>query len=282
MTDLNGTILVIGGTGNIGRRLVDFLHGQPLRVFARRAAALLPPGTDVVRGDLGEPGSLAAALGGVDRVFLLWPSLDADGIDGVVNALAKGGVRHVVYVSALQVTDDNRRTIGVWGEVEQAVVDAGLGHTFLRASGLATNTLGWAPAVRAGEPVRIPYPGARRSLVHEADIAAVAAAALTEGKKHVGRSYVLTGPAAVSQADQVAAIGDAIGRRIEVTEQPHDEARAAMTAWATPEWADNALAYWASLVDHPEPVTSDVEDILGRPALSFRRWAADHVADFSA
>ncbi|GIF70252.1 nucleotide-diphosphate-sugar epimerase [Asanoa ishikariensis] len=280
------TILVTGGTGNIGRHLVDHLHAgrAPFRVLARRpaaAAALLPPGTAIQPGDLNDPASLEKALsGGVDRVFLLWPSLSPDGIKGVVEALTHAGVRHVVYVSAMQVTDDNRRTIGVWGAVEQAVVDADLDHTFLRASGFATNTLGWAAAIRAGEPVRIPYPLAQRSLIHEADIAAVAAVALTgDGQQ---RSHVLTGPAAISQADQVAAIGAAIGRPVRCVEQDPAEARAAMAEWADPAWAEQAVAYWASLVDRPEPVTRTVDELLGRPAHSFRQWAVDHADDFTA
>ncbi|SNT65560.1 Uncharacterized conserved protein YbjT, contains NAD(P)-binding and DUF2867 domains [Asanoa hainanensis] len=277
------TILVTGGTGNIGRHLVDHLHAgkTAFRVLARRPAAakaLLPTGTDVHPGDLNDPVSLAAALTGVDQVFLLWPSLSPDGIENVVAAFADAGVRHVVYVSAMQVTDDNRRTIGVWGQVEQAVVDAGLGHTFLRASGFATNTLGWAASVRAGEPVRIPYPEARRSLIHEADIAAVAAVALA-GEQPRG-SCVLTGPRAISQADQLAAIGAATGQRVRYAEQPPDEARAAMATWAEPAWAEQAVAYWASLVDRPEPVTHTVEEILDRPARTFRQWADDHVDDF--
>ncbi|MEV4532941.1 NAD(P)H-binding protein [Asanoa sp. NPDC049518] len=278
------TILVTGGTGNIGRHLVDHLHrgGTPFRVMARRPSDVLPPGTAFHQGDLTDPPSLAAALSdGVDRVFLLWPSLSPHGIQGVVAALRQAEVRHVVYVSAMQVTDDNRRTIGVWGSVEQAVVDAGLGHTFLRVSGLATNTLGWAPAIRAGEPVRIPYPMAKRSLIHEADIAAVAAVALTDSG-HTARSHVLTGPGVISQAEQVAAIAAATGRPVNYVDQDPGEARAAIAEWAEPEWADQALAYWASLVDHPEPVTRTVEEVLGRPARSFGQWAADHAGDFTA
>ncbi|HTF10368.1 MAG TPA: NAD(P)H-binding protein [Asanoa sp.] len=279
---MTNTILVTGGTGNIGRHLVEHLRaaGADHRVLARRpaAAALLPPGTDVALGDLTEPSSLAAALAGIDRVFLLWPLLRSDGIDGVAKALADAGVRSVVYVSALHVTDDDRRAAGVWGEVEQAIIDAGLDHTFLRASGFATNALSWAPAIRRGETVRLPSPLARRSLVHEADIAAVAAAVLTGD--HYGRSYVLTGPAAISQADQIAAIGAAIGRAVPFAEQPREEARAEMLAWGQPAFIDQALDYWASLVDRPEPVTRTVEEILGRPARDFRGWAGDHLDDF--
>ncbi|MEV4622054.1 NAD(P)H-binding protein [Asanoa sp. NPDC049573] len=279
MTD---TILVTGGTGNIGRHLVDLLRaaGADHRVLARRpgAAALLPPGTEVVSGDLTDPGGLVTALAGVDRVFLLWPFLTSDGIEGVAKAMADAGVRLVVYVSSLNVTDDNRRTAGVWGEVEQAIIDAGLGYTFLRGGGFATNTLTWAPAIRRGETVRLPSPLARRSLVHEADLAEVAAAALTGD--HAGRSYVLTGPAALSQADQLAAIGAVLGRPVEFAEQHRAEARAEMLTWGNAAFVDHALDYWESLVDRPEPVTNAVREILGRPARDFRTWAADHADDF--
>ncbi|WP_203714942.1 SDR family oxidoreductase [Asanoa siamensis] len=276
------TILVTGGTGNIGRRLVDRLLATTtdFRVLVRRAGTEqhLPPGTAVVHGDLRDPGGLATALRSVDRVFLLWPSLRPDGVEDLAATLAHAGVRHVVYVSALHVTDDNRD--GVWGAVEQALIDAGIGHTFLRVSGLATNTLGWATAIRAGEPVRVPYPLAKRSLIHEADVADVAAAALTDPEHHIGRSHRLTGPAVISQADQVAAIGVAIGRPVQVVAQEPDEARTALAAMAGVAWADQALAYWASLVDHPEPVTATVAEILGRPAHPFERWAVDHADDF--
>ena len=281
MTD---TILVTGGTGNIGRNLVAELRdaGADFRVMSRRpaaAAALLPPGTTVVPGDLTDIESLDRALAGVDTVFLLWPFLGSDGIKDVVATIA-AHARRVVYVSALHVTDDDPRAAGVWGEVEHAITEAGLDHTFLRASGFATNTLAWAGAVRDHGSVRIPYPMAKRSLIHEGDIAAVAARVLTESG-HSGRSYVLTGPAAISQADQVAAIGEAVGRPVDLAAQPPDEARAEMLTWGDAPFVDHALAYWASLETTPEPVTTTVQEILGWPARTFAEWARDHADDFT-
>jgi ketosteroid isomerase-like protein len=67
-----------------------------------------------------------------------------------------------------------------------------------------------------------------------------------------------------------------------VVEQPLDEARAEVAEWTDPSFADNALRYWAGLVDEPEPVTGTVEEITGRPARPFATWAADHADDFRA
>jgi uncharacterized protein YbjT (DUF2867 family) len=214
MTDIN-QILVIGATGNIGRQVVAGLHarGSAVRALSRHPAmaSALPDGVELVAGDLTDPDSLQHALTGVDAVFLLWPFLSADGAPAVVEAVA-GHARRVVYVSAMSVRDDRSPAEnGVWGQVEDAIRRTDLDWTFLRASGFATNTFEWAPAIRTGQPVRIPYLAAARSLLHERDIADVAVRALTE-PGHAGAAYVLTGPAAITQAEQVRILAAVGGR----------------------------------------------------------------------
>lgn len=265
------TILVIGATGNIGRHVVTGLRerGHDVRALSRH------PGDGAVAGDLTRPETLRGALSGVDSVFLLWPFLSADGAREVLDVIAHHA-RRVVYVSALSVQD---RPEGVWAEVENAIRDTGLEWTFLRPGGLATNTLAWADAVRAGQPVRLPYAEASRSLIHERDIADVAVSALTEDR-HVGRAYPLTGPAALTQAEQVRILGEVAGRPATVWEITDDEARADMLAWGDEAFVDSALAYWRSLVDTPEPVLGTVEEVTGHPARTFTQWARDHAGDF--
>ncbi len=274
-------ILVFGATGNIGRHVVTGLldRGAAVRTVSRSpVAGGRPAGVEAVAGDLRAPDTLESALSGVDAVFLLWPFLTADGIEPVAKAIA-GHARHVVHVSALHVRDDRTPAEnGVWGQVEDAVRRNSPEWTFLRPGGFATNTLEWVPAIRAGRPVRMPHPRAARSLIHEADIAEVAVRALTEGG-HAGEAYVLTGPEAITQAEQVRVLGEVAGRPGRVEEISPEEARADMLAWADPAFADSALAYWASLVDNPEPVTTTVAEITGTPARTFERWARDHADD---
>jgi uncharacterized protein YbjT (DUF2867 family) len=174
---------------------------------------------------------------------------------------------------------------GVWGAVERAIGHHAQRWTFLRAGGFATNTLGWAEGIRSRGVVRWSYGAAARSLIHERDIADVAVAALTDdkqaGAKHAGAKYVLTGPAAVTQADQVRIIGEATGRPVRWEEAPAAETAELLTAFTGDRaFADHAVAYWASLVTEPEPVTGDVEHVTGHPARSFREWAHDHAGDF--
>lgn len=268
-------ILVTGATGTVGRHVVEGLRGGDVivRALSRQPdRAGFQPDVELAEGDLTDADSLHDAAKGTDGVFLLWPSFDPAAADRAVGVLA-GYADRIVYLSAM-----NAEHGGVWGAVEQAVERSGVRWTFLRAGGFAKNTLEWAGQIRAGDVVRIPYPGAGRSLIHERDIAAVAVRALLD-EGHDGRKYVLTGPSVVTMADQVRLIGAAVGRPLQPVEQPYDEARAELRE-TFGDGADGALAYWASLVENPEPVTRTVEDVTGTPARSFREWTTDHAGDF--
>jgi uncharacterized protein YbjT (DUF2867 family) len=193
---------------------------------------------------------------------------------------ATGNVgQHVV--SATAVRDDRElKENGIWGEIEQLIEQSGLAWTFLRASGFAANTLAWADQIRDEGLVRWPYGGAARSLIHERDIADVAVRALTDDG-HAGAKYVLTGPAAVTQAEQVRIIGEVTGHPVRWEELSPEVARQQLlAAWGDPGFVDHALDTWAGLVTEPEQVTRTVQEITGSPARTFREWATDHAADF--
>jgi uncharacterized protein YbjT (DUF2867 family) len=277
------TILVTGATGNVGRHITAQLSdaGVTVRALSRDPApGRLPAGVTAVAGDLTRPDSLRNAAAGADAAFLLWPSIRADGAQEAVAALA-GQARHIVYLSAISVHDGAPpEENGIWGRLERAVERSGASWTFLRAGGFATNTLAWAGQIRSAGVVRWAYGAAARSLIHERDIADVAVRALTDGK-HEGMKYVLTGPQAITQADQARIIGEAIGVPTRWEEAPADEIRELLASVTGDRaFADHALDYWASLIVRPEPVTRTGPEITGRPARTFREWAQDHAADF--
>jgi uncharacterized protein YbjT (DUF2867 family) len=122
---------------------------------------------------------------------------------------------------------------------------------------------------------------ARRSLIHEKDIAAVAVEALCNSA-HVEKCYTLSGPEQLTQIDQVERIGIAIGRSLTYVDvEPALAREELIKSWGSAAFVDAALQGWAAMVDTPEPITSTVAEILGRPPLSFSHWAQDHVADFA-
>ncbi len=275
-------ILVVGATGNVGREVVSQLLdvGVAVRAMTRDPdTAELPAGVDVVRGDLSDPVALEARLDGVDAVFLIWPFVAVqqatDLAPVVMDAIARHA-RRIVYLSAHAAEQPGT----FWAIVEDAIEGSGAEWTFLRPSGFAANTRMWAEQIDRGDVVRWPYGAAARSLIHERDIAAVAVRALIE-EGHAGARYVLTGPTTVTQAEQVRAIGQAIGRPLRWEEVPPGAVRDDLAAAiGDASFADGALDAWAGFVEEPELVTSTVQDVTGEPARTFGQWATDHAADF--
>jgi uncharacterized protein YbjT (DUF2867 family) len=110
-------------------------------------------------------------------------------------------------------------------------------------------------------------------------VAAVAARTLYE-EGHTGGDYVLTGPEALSQAEQVRIIGNVLGRRITFQELSPDEFRNETEgSWPRPA-VDMLLNAWSATMGTPAYVTSTVSDILGSTR-SFRQWVTDHATAFT-
>lgn len=286
MTDRN-TVLVTGATGNVGRHLVSELldAGAAVRAMTRSPeTADLPSGVEVAYGDLSAPETLAEPLDGVGTVFLLFPTLAAERTAPASVTTIARHARRVVYLSSAGVRESSERPKDPinrsHADMEQLIEDSGLEWTFLRAGGFAGNTLGWASGIRTDGVVRAPFAAAGRSLIHERDIAAVAARVLT-GDGHGGAKYVLTGPEVLTQVEQVHTIGAAIGRTLRYEEIPPEEALRQMIDDGLPhEFADGILNAHAGMVTEPEQVTTTVEEITGKPARTFREWATDHATDF--
>ncbi|MEY9876251.1 uncharacterized protein YbjT (DUF2867 family) [Streptacidiphilus sp. MAP12-33] len=275
-------ILVTGATGNVGRRALELLveQGHKVRALTRDPQrAQLPEGVDVVAGDLADPATLDAALDGAEAVFLF--AVPGSG-PGFVAAAEAAGVRRVVLLSSGAVEDADLASgpiAAYHADIEQALRGSSLEWTFLRPDVFAANSLMWAGQTQGGDVVRGAYAGATGAPIHEADIAAVAAAVLT-GDGHAQQVYRLTGPESLTHADQARIMGDALGRPISYQELPAEVVREAMSAHVPGPILDGILHAWSSSVDRPAPVTGEVERITGRPARSYRDWVLDHAAAF--
>ncbi|MBM7784656.1 NAD(P)H-binding protein [Tenggerimyces flavus] len=270
------TTLVIGATGHVGRPLVAELSSRQVAVRAlvrRPDAAGLPAGVELVAGDLADLASVSAAAAGVDRVFLVWPFTTSEGFGAVLDALGSD-VRRLVYLSSAG-------SVPFHDEVEALIAQSGLSWTFLRPSGFAVNTLGWAAGIQAGE-VRLPYGAAARPLIDERDTAAVGVRALLE-PGHAGKVHELSGPVALTQVEQVSTIASVLGREVRFVELTPEEGRAMFrAAWGDSPYVDGAIAGLAQWVHTPERTTTTVADILGRPAIPFRAWVEANAPRFGA
>ncbi|MFB7593886.1 NAD(P)H-binding protein [Streptomyces sp. NPDC056160] len=274
-------IVVTGATGNVGRALVERLTaaGRPVRALTRDPQrAGLPETAEVVRFQPDDP---AALFTGATKLFL-YVQAGGDRTTEFLAAARKAGVRHVVLLSSAMVAEgaDETHPIHVMhAGAERAIRDSGLEWTFLRPGAFATNAFQWAGQIHAGDTVRGVFADGMSAPIHEDDIAAVAERALLDDG-HEGAVHRLSGPEAISNADQVAAIGRALGRELTFTEVPPEEAGPELFPHVPPHMLQGLLdAFRASVGATPE-ITDTVEKVTGTPARTFAQWAEDHTSAF--
>ncbi|HEV7656356.1 MAG TPA: NmrA family NAD(P)-binding protein [Mycobacteriales bacterium] len=281
---MTAPVLVTGATGRVGSLVVDLLvdAGVPVRALTRRSGTPLPADVEVVTGDLTEPGSLDAALDGVGAVFLVWTAPPAT-VPAVVERLGRHA-RRVVFLSSPHQTPhpffrQPNPMADLHADIERRIAATGVESTILRPGMFASNTaVWWGPAIRADGVVRWPYGSAETAPVDERDVAAVAARALS----HDGSAgdHVLTGPEALSQAEQVRIIGEVLGRPVTFQELSPDEFRRETQGSWPPPVVDMLLTAWAATIGTPAYVTTTIADLLGVPARSFRDWVTDNATAF--
>ncbi|MFG3253401.1 SDR family oxidoreductase [Streptomyces sp. NPDC048172] len=290
-------ILLTGATGTIGGHVLRLLTAGdtpsvPVRAMVRDPSRLTPPPgahVDVVRGDFDEPGSLREALEGVTDLFLATvagPAVAAHDT-AAVEAAEAAGVRRVVKLSAIRVPGVLPRVAEWHAPGERALRESGMAWTLLQPAGFASNSLQWAGAVRAGNPVPNTTGTGRQAVIDPRDVAEAAVAALLSprGSGHEGRSYVLTGPEPLSVPEQVARIGRLLGpgRDPGCVDVPPAAAAGAMRgAGMSEEFVGAALEGMEMLGDgRGEILGEGVREALGRPARPFDTWVRDHLDAFT-
>jgi uncharacterized protein YbjT (DUF2867 family) len=281
-------ILVIGGTGTVGRQVLSQLvaMGAQVRALARNpGAARFPPRVDVVRGDLTLPETLDGCLDGIDSVFLVWTA-PAAAVAPALERIAKYARRIVLLSAPIKTAhplfQQPNPLKALFEQIERLIETSGLGWTFLRPGMFAANALSWwAPQIRASDVVRWPYLAAPTAPVDERDIAAIAVRSLCEDG-HAGAEYVVTGPQSLSQFEQVSTIGQVIGRSLRIEEISPDEARRELLRKGPLVAVNMLLSAWAAAIGQPAHVTSTVAEITGAPPKTFLEWATDNAAEFRA
>ncbi|HUA10236.1 MAG TPA: NAD(P)H-binding protein [Candidatus Acidoferrales bacterium] len=277
-------ILVTGATGNVGSQVARTLarSGAFVRVLTRNPDHVnLPGNVDVVRGDFTDPETLARTADGADGIFLMLPAMDANLEEGVKRAAPH--VERIAFLSSALVTIDASNTSFIaqrHAAVENAIKVSGTAWTILRPGYFAANALRWwLPQLRTSDVLRWPYPTARFAPIHERDMAEIAVLGLTSSA-HANRVYDLTGPAAVTAAEQLEFIGRATRRNLRF-EEVTGEAGLASLSFLPPQLAQGILASWEQATRNEPFVTQDVARVLGKPARSFEEWASDNAAAFA-
>ncbi|MGW3494387.1 NAD(P)H-binding protein [Streptomyces sp. NPDC001020] len=277
------TTLVTGARGKVGQAVIGRLHtaGHTVRAASANPAELtVPAGVEALELVLDRLETFDAVLHGVRQVFL-YPQ--PAGIHEFVKAAEAAGVEHVVLLSSSSVLGPDPANDPLAShnlQVERALADSDLPSTFLRAGAFAGNALGWARAIADSLPVQLAYPDASVAPIHPEDIADIAVEALT-GTSLTGRSIALTGAEPLTFREQLAVLADTIGREIPVERITRAEAERQLGRHMPAPLVTSLLDFWEAAERGPATVHDTTWTLLGRPARTFRQWAAENATAFA-
>jgi uncharacterized protein YbjT (DUF2867 family) len=274
-------IVVTGATGNVGGELVAALtaRAQQVRAVVRDPhRAWLPAGVEIVQGDLELPESLTSSLAGARSVFLLggWGDMT-----GLMRRIADAGVEHVVLLTSRCVIGgkaDNPIT-RMWLDSEAAVRASSVHWTILRPSSFHANALRWLSQLREGNIVQTPWPQIAVASIDPADIAAVAAIALTE-PGHEQTELALSGPEPLTPGQQIATLADVLGRPLSYEPLSDRAARAQMATDTPAPFIEAFFRFYSDGEFDDSLVLDTVERITRRPPRTFADWARTHAQAF--
>ena len=232
------TVLVVGGTGLLGRQVVTALRREdrPVRALVRPgsdAAALEAAGVDVVRGDMLEPQSLPAAFSGVDAVITSAVGYtkrrktdrgdtDVAGNRNLADAAARAGVRRFVLTGILQshlapdVPHFWHKTLA-----EQDLAERSVPYVSLRPGAFFDQVMDLLPGggPREGRMVSMWPADVRSSWVLSADVAE-GLVRLVDAEVADGATIDLGWTRPVSMEELATLAGDALGRPVRLRKLP--------------------------------------------------------------
>ncbi|MCG6958886.1 SDR family oxidoreductase [bacterium BMS3Abin03] len=281
-------VLVTGATGNTGSLLVPALlkAGVDVRIFIRdeaKAKPLKDLGAEVVSGDLDEPGTILPAVKNVDKIYLLtWNGeTQLKQAENVINAAKYEGVPYIVRHSMWG--PENSRIIKQGDKIEEMIKSSGLQWTLLKPTFYMQNTMMAAQTISSDGVIYWDMKDGRLGMIDVRDIADSALAVIT-GEGHEGKSYILTGPGAISFNDVASTFSRVLDKEVKYVNVPGEAALQSMTGMGVPQWIAEGYVELSEgfSKNFANSTTENVKILTGHSARSFEQFAKDFAQVFSS
>jgi len=259
METTQGTVLITGAAGFIGRRLTSELLGKGYRVrcMVRQDAPGIPAGAETVRADLLQPLTLWSALEGIDTAYYLVHSMsggragferrDREAAENFVAAAGKAGVRRVIYLGGLGETgDDLSEHLRSRLEVADILKTGSFATTFLRAAiiiGAGGASFEMVRSLVNRLPVMITprWVTTRCQPIAVDDVIAYLAGCLAD-ERTSGRTFDIGGPKVLTYKEMMERFGRIEGRNLFIL--------------SVPVLSPKLSSYWVGLITPVPPSVS--------------------------
>ncbi|MFK7999888.1 MAG: NAD(P)H-binding protein [Polyangiales bacterium] len=271
--------LVLGATGTVGTPLTHLLvdAGHTVRAATRTPAEYVGAGTATFL-DVQDPSTFAAALDGVDRLFVMAPPGHADAFallhSFVDYALPK--VERIVTMTAQGVQYDESIP---FRKLELFIESAGVPYVHLRPSWFSQNFhTFWGHGVREADRLALPAEDASVGFIDARDIAASAAGALTRDDIALESAYELTGPEAWTHSGAAAELSKVIGRELTYTSISDDAFREQLAPSGLPsDYIELLVSLFAAVrAGSASNVTEHVQYLSGSAPRTVAAYAKDY------
>lgn len=289
---MSQTILVTGATGTVGSQVVkQLIEKSGARILAgsrhpEKADALRAIGAHMVSLDMNDPGSVAQAFAGVDKLFLLTPS-DINmtrQADNALSAAEAAGIQHIVRLSSYGAeTDPGIMLTRLHRSVERGIMGSQINFTLLRPNGFMQNYAQFVDSIRTDSKFYLPAGEAKVSLIDVQDIASVASDVLLEpSDEYYGKMIDLTGPEAIDNTQIAEVFTNVLGRRVEYIAVSDETAAEEMRSKGVPAHMVEAITelYQWYKTGAGALVSSAVMNITGQPARSFEDYLRANHAQY--
>lgn len=265
---MKSNILVIGGTGKTGRRVVEQLQNKGIkpRVGSRNASPSF---------DWDNKNTWVDVLNGIEKMYVTYyPDLAVPGAKEAIESLTylaiELGVRKMVLLSGKGETEAEA--------CEKIVMDSGIDYTIVRASWFNQN---WSESffldpILSGE-VALPLSDVLIPFVDANDIAEVAATVLLDDSYN-GEIIEVTGPELITFKDIVNIISKTSNRRLNFYDISLEQYIEGMKQMQIPNDVVWLIEYlFSHVLTNPnnQLVVNDIERVLGRKAKTFLEYAQE-------
>ena len=234
------TILVTGGTGNVGAEVVKELRKRKadIRLLVRKEGDPTPKGVEIVVGDLLDPVSVQKAMHGVDKLYLLNAVVPDELTQGLIayDLARKLKLKHIVYHSVFRV--DRFKDVPHFASklaIENAMREFDVPFTIIRPNYFSQNDATLKDALSKAGTYPMPLGQVGVSAVDIRDIAEAAAIALTSDG-HFGKTYNLNGPEALSGPRMASIWSGLLGKEVRYSGDDMDAFEVQMRERA-PAWS---------------------------------------------
>lgn len=168
-------------------------------------------------------------------------------------------------------------------QTEKMIEESGIPYTFLRPNEFMQGFINFqGTTIKSNNAFYMPAEDAAVSFVDARDIGAVAVKALVDGDKHYNKTYMVTGPEALSYHQAADILSSATGKKIDYVNISDEEARGGMKEAGLDDWLINTISDLYALYrkGYASQVSSAVEEVTGRKATTFVQFAKDHADTF--